>query len=320
MKLAITGVSGYLGRKAVISLERESAVARIVGLDVSAPGFFSPKLQFVPMDVRSPDMALLLKEAEIESVLHMAWIFNPIHNYRTMYDVNVNGSLNLMRACREASVKHIVILGSTTCYGAHADNPEWLTETSPLRANPDFPYAHHKVIVEKLCDDFERVNPDIVVTRLRGCIVLGNNVDNFIRSLIQMRGFRHAKVRGYNPAIQLLHEDDLANVVRLVLLSRPRGVYNVVPDDALSMHRIGEIAHNPFTEYPYWVIWPLATFLWSLRLAPAPASYLPFIMYPWAASNERIKRELGWQPSCSSQEALASVPGMETTHSRTRRE
>lgn len=310
MKLAITGVSGYLGKTALERLEGEPAITDIIGLDVTAPRFSSPKLRFTRMDIRSPGIAGFLKNAEVDSVLHLAWVFNPMHDRRHMYDVNVNGTLNLMKACRQAGVRHIVIMGSTTCYGAHADNPEWLEEDHPLRGNPDFPYARHKVIVEKFCDDFVREHLDIVVTRLRTCIVLGKNVDNFISRLIFIRGFRHALVRGHNPPIQFLHEDDLARLLALVLLKRPHGPYNVVPDDSLPVRRIAEIARNPFSEYRYWAIRPLMASLWSLRLLPAPATYLPFVMYRWTASNARIKRELGWQPAYSTECAVTSVPGI----------
>ncbi|HKZ50860.1 MAG TPA: NAD-dependent epimerase/dehydratase family protein [Dehalococcoidia bacterium] len=309
MNLAITGVSGYFGKKTVLALEEEPAVARILGLDVASPGFSSAKLSFIPMDIRSPDMAQALREAEIDSVLHLAWIFDPIHSYRRMYDVNVNGTLNLLTACKQAGVKHIVFLGSTTCYGAHADNPEWLQEDRPLRGNWGFPYARHKVLAERLCDDFEKANPHIALTRLRTCIVLGRNTDNFIKALILMRGPRHALVRGHNPDIQFLHEDDLATLLRLVLRERPRGIYNAAPDDAMPIRQVADIAHNPVFEYPHWLVRPMFALLWYLRLVPVPASYLPFIMHRWTASNARIKRELGWRPLYSTREALASLPG-----------
>ncbi len=308
MRLAITGVSGYLGKKAVERLAEEPDVDEITGLDVVAPGFSSPGLRFRRMDIRAPDLAGFLKSAGIDAVLHLAWIFNPIHDYRLMYDINVNGTVNLLEACRRAGVRHIVMAGSTTCYGAHADNPEWLEEDHPLRGNPDFPYARHKVIVENLCDRFVKENPGIAVTRLRACIVLGKSADNFVRSLIFMRGPRHALVRGHNPPLQFLHEDDLTAVMALVLLQRPEGVYNVVPDDSLPVRTIGELAGNPFIEYPYFLLRPFMATLWSLRLLPVPASYLPYAMYRWTASNAKIKRELGWQPAYSTRSALTAMP------------
>lgn len=311
MKLAITGVSGYLGRLVVSVLETETAVDQIVGLGITPPGFSSTKLSFTLMDARSANLAGLLENAEFDTMLHLAWIFNPSHNSQLMYDVNVNGTRNVLAACRQAGIKHVVIPGSTTCYGAHADNPDWLEEDRPLLGNPGFSYSHHKVLVERFCDEFEKDNPQIVLTRLRACIVLGGGMDNFIRETLMMRGLRHAAVMGHNPHIQFLHEADLTSLLRQVVIERPRGIYNATPDDSITIAQVAEITRNPIINYPYWLIHPITALLWSLRLLPVPPSYLPFIKYRWTASNARIKAKLGWRPRYSSREALAAVPGID---------
>ena len=149
-RLAITGSSGYLGRLMVSSLEEEPQVTQILGLDLVDTPYRSVKFKHLSVDTRSPQLAGVLKDYRIVTVLHLAWIFNPIHSSRTMYDVDVNGSKNVLESCRDAGVEHVVIFGSTTAYGAHPDNPDWLTEESPLRGNRDFAYAWHKALVEEV--------------------------------------------------------------------------------------------------------------------------------------------------------------------------
>ena len=307
MRLAITGSSGYLGRLMVSSLEEESQVAQILGLDLVDTPYRSTKFKHHRMDTRGPRVARVLKDHRIDTVLHMAWIFNPVHSSATTYDVDVNGSKNILESCREAEVEHIVIPGSTTAYGAHPDNPDWLTEKSPMRGNKDFPYSWHKALVEEFCDGFEKDNPQIAMTRLRACMVLGKNVDNFVRTLILMRGLKHAIVRNTYPQMQFLHEDDIVSLLKLAILQRPRGVYNVAPDDTVALNDIFKIVENPVVEYPYWLLRPLTSLLWSLRQLPVPASYLSFIRYRWTASNHRLKRELSWTPKYSSREALETL-------------
>ena len=102
MRLAITGSSGYLGRLMVSSLEEESQVAQILGLDIVDTPYRSTKFKHLRMDTRSPQVARVLKDHRIDTVLHMAWIFNPVHSSRTTYDVDVNGSKNVLESCREA--------------------------------------------------------------------------------------------------------------------------------------------------------------------------------------------------------------------------
>ena len=307
MRLAITGSSGYLGRLMLSSLDEESQVAQILGLDIVDTLYRSTKFKHLKMDTRSPQVAQVLKDHRIDAVLHMAWIFDPIHNSRTAYDVDVNGSKNVLESCRDAGVEHIVILGSTTAYGAHPDNPDWIIEESPIRGNRDFPYSWHKVLVEEFCDGFEKDNPQISLTRLRACIVLGKNVDNFIKTLILMRGLKHAIIGNSYPQMQFLHEDDIVSLLKLAVLRRPRGAYNVAPDDTVALNEIPQIMENPVVEYPYWLLRPLTGLLWSLRQVPIPASYLSFIRYRWTASNDKIKRELCWSPKYSSREALEAL-------------
>ena len=307
MRLAITGSSGYLGRLIVSSLEDEPEVDQIVGLDVVDTSYRSTKFKHHRMDARSPQVGQVLKDQRIDSLLHMAWIFNPVHSSATAYDVDVNGSKNVLESCREAGVSHVVIPGSTTAYGAYPDNPDWLTEDSPIRGNEDFAYSSHKALVEEFCDGFEKDNPQIAVTRLRACIVLGKNVDNFVSNLILMRGLKHAIVRNCYPQMQFLHEDDIISLLKLAITQKPRGVYNVAPDDTVSLTDISEILENPLAEYPYWLLRPLTSMLWSLRQLPVPASYLSFLRYRWTASNERLKRELAWEPKHSSREALEAL-------------
>ena len=307
MRLAITGSSGYLGKLVVSSLEEESHVSQILGLDIVGTPHGSRKFSHLDIDTRDPQLTQVLKENEIDALLHLAWIFNPGHNARTMYDVDVNGSKNVLESCRDAGVKHIVMFGSTTAYGAHPDNPNWLTEDSPIRGNRDFPYSWHKALVEEFCDGFEEANSQIALTRLRGCIVLGKNLDNFVKTLILMRGMKHAIIKNYYPRMQFLHEEDAVSLLKLVLFQRPRGVYNVAPDDTVALNDIPLITQNPVVEYPYWLLRPLTGVLWSFRRLPIPASYLSFIRYRWTASNHKLKRKLGWSPRHSTTESLETL-------------
>lgn len=289
------------------ALENDESVSEVIGIDLKEPAYTSAKLRYLSLDVRSPLIADYLRNYEVDTVLHLAWVFNPNHDARRTYDINVNGTKAVMSACKETAVKRLIIPGSTTAYGAHPDNPEWLREDSPIRGNRGFPYSYHKALVEGLCDEFERQITGVNLTRLRVCIVLGKYVDNFVRDSILLRGLRHAAVRGYSPHIQFLHEEDMSSAIRLALLSQAYGIYNIVPNDTLTIHQVAEIAGNPLREYPYCVLHPLVSFLWSIRQLPVPPSYLPFIQHRWTASNSLIDTELGWKPKRSTYDALISM-------------
>lgn len=128
--------------------------------------------------------------------------------------------------------------------------------------------------MEEFCDCFEQDNPQIAMTRLKDCIVLGGNLDNFVKTLILMRGIKYAIIKNSYPRMQFLHEEDAVSLLKLVLFQRPVGVYNEAPDDTVALNGIPIITQDLVVEYPYWLLRPLMGVLWSLRKLPIPASHL----------------------------------------------
>ncbi|MDW3144875.1 UDP-glucose 4-epimerase GalE, partial [Vibrio sp. 2094] len=79
------------------------------------------------------------------------------------YDNNVNGTLVLVDAMREAGVKSLVFSSSATVYGDPASVP--ITEDFPTSATN--PYGRSKLMVEECLTDFQKANPDWSITLLR---------------------------------------------------------------------------------------------------------------------------------------------------------
>jgi UDP-glucose 4-epimerase len=48
----------------------------------------------------------------------------------------------------------------------------------------------------------------------------------------------------------------------------------------------------------------LASVMWKLRRSETPPGNLHFAIHPWIVSNEKLKRETGWQPRYSSRETF----------------
>ena len=48
----------------------------------------------------------------------------------------------------------------------------------------------------------------------------------------------------------------------------------------------------------------LAAAMWKLRASETPPGSLHFAIHPWLVSNEKLKRETGWQPRYSSRETF----------------
>ena len=304
-RVAVTGAAGYIAGSLMRSLERQDGIERILAIDVRALNqAYTPKVVFQRHDVTEP-MADLLVQHGIDAVVHLAFILAPGHNRSAIRRVNVGGTANVLEACRRAGVRHFVLLSSTTVYGAHPDNAPLLAEDCPARPVNGFQYGEDKAACEELVDQLVRGLPSISATVLRSCPALGPTADNFI-SRAFARPFL-VGVRGYDPLMQFVHEDDVVSILVQCLLQRVSGIYNVAGDGTVRWSEMVGIVGRGLVNLPAPLLYGLTGAAWSLRLqGHSPACGLDFIRYPWTVSTEKIKRELGVTFQHSSGEAWSA--------------
>jgi nucleoside-diphosphate-sugar epimerase len=149
MKVLVTGHHGYIG--AVVASQLAQAGHAVVGLDAFLYrgcdfGSELGRLEERSGDVRDVTAADL---AGFDAVVHMAALSNdPLGdlNPSWTYDVNLDGTLRLARAAKEAGVARFVFSSSCSMYGA-SGREDALDEDAPLR--PLTPYAESKVRAEE---------------------------------------------------------------------------------------------------------------------------------------------------------------------------
>ena len=305
MNIAVTGISGYLGQLIFPRLDKEKSVKKIIGIDIGQPKSTSGKLKFFKTDIRDPGIANILKDNSANIVVHLAFIMAVTRNPEKARDIDVNGTRNVLDACKKANVKKVVAASSTAVYGAHHDNPDWLTEDSPLRGNPGYFYCADKIEMERLCLQSKHKHPETAVTILRPCDVYGPGA-NFPLS----RALERKKVylfEGFDPEYQFIHEEDLAEAFWLAISKDVDGIFNVTPDGTISLSECAKLMGKE-------VSWARLTrmtstvlrIMWAIHLMEAPPAAFDFWRYRWTASNEKIKRELGFHPKYTSREAFMS--------------
>jgi UDP-glucose 4-epimerase len=315
--VAVTGASGYVGSRLVESLEAEDGVGMVLAMDVRPPAVsFGAKVAFLQQDVSVPFLRAFASH-EIGTVVHLAYVLRQGRNREANRRVNVGGTANLLAACAEAGVRKIVYLSSTSVYGAHPDNPSYLKEGSPARPARGFQYSEDKAGCEALIDAFVAERPDTVATVLRCCPVMGPNAGNFIAGAF-LKPFL-VKVRGSDPAMQFVHEDDLAGCIVRCILDDAPGLYNVAGDGTVRWSEMAAMLGRRMLSLPAWLLYPATDAAWRLRLqSDSPSVGLDFIRYPWAASTEKIKSELGIEFRHTSREAWEAFASRQSGSTPTR--
>jgi nucleoside-diphosphate-sugar epimerase len=161
----VTGGAGFIGSHIVERLRSRGEAVRI------ADDFSSGRRENVPagVDVVEGDLAdpAVAKKAVAgcEFVIHQAAIpsvprsvNDPVRSHRA----NVDGTLNMLIAARDAGAKRLVFAGSSSVYGDAAVLPK----REDMRPAPLSPYALQKLVGEQYCQMFTRLyGLETVVTR-----------------------------------------------------------------------------------------------------------------------------------------------------------
>jgi UDP-glucose 4-epimerase len=311
VKLAVTGASGYIGKRLVQALCDDDRVDCVLGFDIVPSPISHPKLVFDSIDVRDP--ALEARFNGIDAVVHLAFVMDPIKDVAEMRDVNVNGSQNVFMCAGKAGVRKVVYTSSATVYGAHPDNDRPLTEQSPLRANLDFSYAAHKLEVEYVVKEFLEEFTDVSMTILRPAIVFGPNVNNAWAHMLELPVL--FTIQSHAARLQFVHEDDVARALHKVAIEDCPGVFNLAAPGALEVDEMLALLGRRSVELSEPVAFSIMDRMWSMGLAEAPAGMLHYVMYPWVISTEKLA-EAGFEATRSNRETFAEVAELARSHVR----
>ena len=298
MRYLITGGAGYIGGRLVEALSGRGEVEKIVICDLASPASLPDKAEFARQDVRDHGgVRALLERHEIDCLIHLAFILDPIHDEARMYDVDVNGTEAVLRAASEAGTGQVLVTSSASAYGAFADNPKPITEDWPVRGAPDFSYARDKAEADRVCQLWQAKHPDRTIAIVRPCIVMGPNVDNYIA-----RGWTKAPfmpiLDGVDEEFQLVHEDDVVSALLALLDAKASGPYNLAGDGLLTWRRSAELIGLKTREISMKRMRRISGLTWKLKLssADAPPGNLEFLRHPWVVSTAKLKRDTDWQP------------------------
>jgi len=305
MRYLITGGSGYIGTRLVELLARREDTDKIVIADVVPPrGGYKPKVEFERMDVRDRGAVhSALQRANPDVLVHLAFILNPVHDEGFMYDVDVNGTHNVLEAAAEAGIGQVLVTTSAVAYGAFPDNPCPITEDHPVRGVARFSYARDKTESDRIVQLWALQHPDVVTTIVRPCIVFGPNVDNYLVRLWSNQPFT-VDAGNLDGTVQFVHEDDVVEAISRLLLGRHAGQFNLSPDGLMTLRECAEALDSPIRRMPFRLFQAIARLLWRLHLSEVPPGQLDFARYPWIVSNEKLKKTLGWTPRFTTRESF----------------
>src|SRR3954469_892261 len=302
----VTGISGNLGRTLARLLHKTD---RVIGIDRRAfPG--APKdLEVHNLDIRKRKVEDLFRRGDIQAMIHMAIVHDPRLPQHEHHSFNVLGTKALLSYAAKYGVQKVVLLSSASVYGPQPGNDNFLTEESPLLGSQRFPDIRDLVEVDMFAQQYMWKHPEIETVIIRPAHVIGPTVRNAPSTYLRLQ--RPWTLAGFDPMVQLIHEEDVARALALALKPGVRGVYNVVCPGELPLSSVlRELGRTPIP-IPHLIARPLLEKLFQYRLAGFPSAELDHLQFLCTVDGSRAERELGFRPSYTLRQTIRSVMGEE---------
>lgn len=302
--IVVTGVAGRWGRQVARHLLTNSDL-RVLGIDRRSPDREQQGLDFIKADIRNPLLVDLLRVERVDTVIHLAfrerqWRHEPD------FDSNVLGTRQLVGACADAGVRQVVIKSTMAVYGARADNPMYVGEDWPLRAQSAYAYVRDALDIERFLPKFRSHYPELRVAILRFPGIVGPDMDTPLTRMLELPLLPY--LLGFDPLLQVIGAKDVVRVLCHTATVEADGPHNIAADGVLSLWQLAGLAGRP----PLPLFHPLLYGSWPLMtISPVGRRILAwfpiepdYLRYPWTGDLTRMREALQFVPRQTALEAV----------------
>ena len=290
MKVVITGSESFIGKE--LKAQCLSKGIQFVGIDSAKPG----DAHGIQLDIRSARVDQAIPH-NADALIHLAAISRDEDCRNDPYlafDVNVQGTLNLIRAAQERGVRQFIFASSEWVYGQVANNAVQ-TEDQPIDVTRIMSvYALTKIVGEQSLRMAHQQDVLPAVTVLRFGIVYGPRPANWsaVESLFNdVRSQNVVTVGSLASARRFVHVSDIAHGIISALGWDRFEVINLSGDSLVTLRNVIQESSNLLGRRP------------EVRESnPAAVS----IRNP---DNQKARSMLSWIPSLGLNEGLATLVG-----------
>ena len=295
LRIALTGANNPVISRLASRLDQDPNVESVVLFDVIRPVGKMERARFVNVDLTLPEAPTILsevmREEKVTTFVHGSFLANPARDPVWAHELETIGSMHALDACAAAKVKHVILKSTTMVYGAHHDNPAFLTETHPLRGNRGSRWVRDKLEADLQFQRFGTENPNTVVTVARLATVLAPSVTHYVARYLARPVV--PVMAGYDPLMQFLDLEDAARALLKIIEKRPKGVFNIAPRDVLPLSSVLRIGRRIPIPISHPLVYSLGGILWRGQMVDVPPRFLHYFRYAWNVDAELAKSQFG---------------------------
>ena len=287
--LIITGSESFVGKELILQCQKQGL--EILGIDVvEQPSF---PYNYVKHDIRSATISDKFPQ-NADAIIHLASISRDSdckNNLIECFDINVIGTLNLIKAARIRNVKQFIFASSEWVYGEF-ENSEEKNETTIISINDiQSEYALTKLISE-INLKLENLNRELDITILRFGIIYGPRKNNWsaVESIFStIKNKEEVEISSLKNGRRFVHVSDIARGIVKSIGLDGFNIINLTGNDVITLGEIIEESQKILKK--------------SVKIIESNPSQKS-IRNP---SNNKAKQILEWEPTVNLEQGLKSI-------------
>jgi UDP-glucose 4-epimerase len=304
-RVLITGVGRFWGANLARQLERDHALDFVCGIDTREPLGEFGRAEVLKGDIRNPAISRLINVTRVDTVVHTQ-IFGadrPGESGRTLHDMNVIGTMNLLAACAASPfVRKVVIRSSTAIYGASPRDPAFFTEDMEAKAPLRDLYSRDIREVETYARDYAERAPHAAVTILRFANSIGEHVDTALTRYLSSQLV--PTLAGYNPRLQFIQDSDAVDALAHAVRAWKPGTFNIAGPGTVTLAKFLRLAGRIQVPVIPPMMGPMMGLLERADLLYVPSRYDRTLKFGRGVSTDAMIDEFGFTPEYTTREAV----------------
>jgi UDP-glucose 4-epimerase len=304
-RVLITGVGSHLGTLLAERLAADPESEYVAGLDTRPPRRRVERLEWIEADIRDPEIVRVVPRLQVDTLVHEQIVRQPSAGMsgRSMHDINVIGTLQLLAACERAqTLRTIVVRGSAGVYGAEPQAPQFfseeLTRLFPLRTR----FQRDVAEIENYFETYARRHDHVSCTMLRYQPAIGPELDTQISRYLAQPAC--PTYLGFDPRIQLVHGQDALDALIAAVRRPVRGPVNVAGPETIGLSRMIRLAGRVSLPIAGPLFGPLTGVARRLGAGGYSDDFRRLLRYGRGVDIKRLVDEVGFQPRYSTVAAV----------------
>lgn len=290
-RILVTGAAGALAQQVINRLRDQ---CDLVAVDFREQVYLGDDIPSYCVDFNKRVFEDLFRRYQFDGVIHLGRILSSQWTRMRRYNANVLGTQKLLDLSHKYGIKRVIVLSTFHVYGAVAYNPALIDESAPLKSAGLSADLVDSVELENLANIYLWRYPDLNITILRPCNIVGPGVRNTMSSLLDSE---YAPVlAGFSPMMQFIHIDDMADAIVLAYQKPTRGIFNVAPEDWVAYQHALKLCGCKRIQIPSVPPAVPNLILRTLKLRSFPSYLMAFFKYPVVIDGRAFAREFGFQP------------------------